>query len=77
MNNINVKYINMPEEIKEQMNEEFCMGWNEVEQGEDTEVRFVGFISDPCVDWELGFELIVFGKKVYFDYFTTCYSLTK
>ncbi|MNK38835.1 hypothetical protein D3C87_574320 [compost metagenome] len=69
MNDIKVKYVDVPQYIQEQMNEEFCMRW---EESQDEDAVVVTFIDKDNLD---GFRLNVGGQVVYFDYFTTCYSL--
>lgn len=69
MNDLKVKYVDVPEYIQEQMNDEFCMRWDE---SEDNDAVVVTFVDKDNLD---GFRLNVGGKIVYFDYFTTCYSI--
>lgn len=69
MNDLKVRYVDVPQYIKEQMNEEFCMRW---EESQDEDAVIVGYIFTEDSG---GFMLNVGGKVVHFDYFTTCYSI--
>lgn len=69
MNNLSVKYINVPEEIKQQMSDVFAMGWSELDDPAAIPVQFLGY------DKPEGFRLLVGTEQVYFDYMNECYSI--